>query len=383
MSLFKRALDVLPSAEIDVPLESDLVSALFDVGRIGDACRRADALAERASMAGDRVGELCGKILAGIERSFVEPEGATDQLAALAEQALPVFQAAGDEVALFIGYWALGAVAHMHAENDGAVGAYERAAMHAQQAGLGPKLVGERATCRYFGTTPVPELLAWLDEHEPHAELSVIRSLALAMLGRFDEARTILAEKRARLRDSGAWMELAGTTALPSVEVELLAGNPAAAAELGAEGCRQLEALGERSLLSTAAGELAQALYTLDRLDEADGWATRAAEFGSSDDAITQMLWRQVRAKVLARRGEPQEAEQIAREAVAIGDGTDTPSPHGDAYADLGEVLALAGRADEATTALEQARACYERKGNFASTQRTQKRLAALQAPTA
>ena len=95
------------------------------------------------------------------------------------------------------------------------------------------------------------------------------------------------------------------------------------------------------------------------------------------------MLSRQVRAKVLARRGETQQAERFAREAIALAEGTDQPSQQGDAYADLGEVLALAGRAYEATTALEQARACYERKGNFASTQRTQKRLAALQAPTA
>ena len=45
---------------------------------------------------------------------------------------------------------------------------------------------------------------------------------------------------------------------------------------------------------------LAQALYALDRLEEADAWAGRAAELGASDDAFTQMLWRQVRAKVLA-----------------------------------------------------------------------------------
>ena len=75
------------------------------------------------------------------------------------------------------------------------------------------------------------------------------------MLGRFDEARAILAESRARLAESGAWMELAYTTAMPALEVELLAGDPPAAAELGIEGCRQLEELGERSVLSTAAGE--------------------------------------------------------------------------------------------------------------------------------
>ena len=46
-----------------------------------------------------------------------------------------------------------------------------------------------------------------------------------------------------------------------------------------------LEELGEKSCLSVAAGNLAQALYALDRLDEAEAWAGRAAELGASDDA--------------------------------------------------------------------------------------------------
>jgi hypothetical protein len=38
---------------------------------------------------------------------------------------------------------------------------------------------------------------------------------------------------------------------------------------------------------------------------------------------------------------------------------------HGDALLDLGEVLALAGRRDEAAESLKQARTLYERKGNL------------------
>ena len=128
-----------------------------------------------------------------------------------------------------------------------------------------------------------------------------------------------------------------------------------------------------------AAGNLAQALYALDRLDEADAWAGRAAELGASDDAWKEMLWRQVRAKVLARRGEHAEAERLAREAVAICDETDMLDAQGDVYADLGEVLLLAGKPDEAATALEQALERYERKGNVVSAQRARARLADLE----
>ena len=141
-----------------------------------------------------------------------------------------------------------------------------------------------------------------------------------------------------------------------------------------------MDELGEQSQLSTAAGLLAQVLYALDRLDEADAWAGRAAELGASDDAYTQMLCRQVRAKVLARGGEHAEAERFAREAVAICEETDMLDQQGDVYADLAEVLLLTGKPDEAAAALEQALERYERKGNGVSTQRAQTRLAELQA---
>ncbi len=120
---------------------------------------------------------------------------------------------------------------------------------------------------------------------------------------------------------------------------------------------------------------LAQALYALGRLDEADACAVRAAELGASDDAITLMLSLQVRAKVCARRGEHAEAEQLAREAMAIGDRTDLIDSQGDAYGDLAEVLVLGGKRAEAERALEQALARYTRKGNLVSAERAQASL--------
>jgi len=204
------------------------------------------------------------------------------------------------------------------------------------------------------------------------------RAPALAMLGRFDEARAITASLRMELAERGGKVLLALTTGHVSAEVEELAGNYEAAAELAREGCRLLEELGEQAWLSTALGILALALYPLGRLDEADEWAERAADLGASDDAITQMLWRQVRAKVLAVRGASADAERLAREAVAIGDGTDLISARGDAYADLAEVLVLGDKTNDALDALEQALANYTRKGNLVGIERAQSRLAEL-----
>jgi tetratricopeptide (TPR) repeat protein len=198
------------------------------------------------------------------------------------------------------------------------------------------------------------------------------------MLGRFDEARTILAEARAELAERGAGVLLANITSHESVWVELWAGDPAAAAEFGAEGWRLYLELGEQRFLRNAAGNLAQALYALDRLDEADAWAGRAAELGASAIGLEEMLWRQVKAKVHARRGEHAAAERLAREAVAICDGIEMLNAQGDVYADLGEVLLLAGKPEDAAAALEQAHERYERKGNVVSAQRAQARLAEL-----
>jgi tetratricopeptide (TPR) repeat protein len=106
---------------------------------------------------------------------------------------------------------------------------------------------------------------------------------------------------------------------------------------------------------------------------------SRATALGTKEGPMTQMLWRQVRAKVLARRGEHAQAERLAREAVAIGEGTDMLSDQGDAYFDLAEVMALGARPKDAAEALEQALARYERKENIVLAERVRGRLAELQ----
>jgi len=180
---------------------------------------------------------------------------------------------------------------------------------------------------------------------------------------------------RRELARRGGGVLLANITAFESVWVELWAGEPEAAVTFGEEGFRLHEDLGQLSFQSAAAAYLARALFLLDRLDDADGWARRAAELGVGGEVETQMAWRGVRAKVLARHGAFAEAEGLAREAVAIGDETDALNAQGDAYADLAEVLLSAGRTEEAASAFEQALERFERKGNLASTEHLRARL--------
>jgi class 3 adenylate cyclase/tetratricopeptide (TPR) repeat protein len=386
VSLLERAVALVAADEIDLALEMDLLDALYFAGRGSDVLASARSLAERAAGAGDRIAELCARIKEGRFRLSLEPEGVTEQLAVLLDEALPEFEAAGDDVALYHAYQALGEVRNTHARMDGWRDAYERAAAHAQRAGRPYEFLSERASGRYYGTTPVSELLTWLDEQEARGVwergLEPRRAQALAMLGRFDEARSIMSDVRTNRAERGGGINLAGAFR-HSVDLELLAGDPAAAAEFGQESMRLFDEMGERSLASTTGGLLAQALYELQRLDEAETWALRSAELGASDDKLTQMLSGQVKAKILARRGEHAEAERLAREAVAIGEETDMLDRVAGAYADLGEVLALAGGADEAAAAFAAALGRYERKENLVMAERTRARLAELQTTAA
>ena len=379
LSLLERAA-ALVRGELDIALELDVIDALFWGGDIREALRRAASVAERAAAAGDRIGELCVRIHEGSMRGWLG--GEADQLAALAEDALPSFEAAGDDFALHIAHRALGEVANARGQMDTMVVAYERAAAHAGRAGLPSRFVDYRDMGLFEGSTPVSEVLAWQDEQDEAEWSSPLhgrRAQALAMLGRPEEARALLAELRAKLAERGrSGAERLGHVEQATVAVELLASDPAAAVAAGELGCRLLDEFGQKSILLTAAGNLAQAYCALDRLEEADGWAARAAALGASDDALTQMLWRQARAKISARRGEHGQAERLAREANAIGEGTQMPNAQADAFADLAEVLELAGRSQEAAEALEQALVRYERKENLVMAGRMRDRLSAL-----
>jgi class 3 adenylate cyclase/tetratricopeptide (TPR) repeat protein len=382
IGLLERAAALVPPLELDLALETDLIEALSWVRRGDEALDRARSTTERAAAAGDRIGELCGRIQEGALRTSLDPVGATEELDALIAEALPVFDAAGDDLARRIAYSALGAVANMRAQMDKVVEAYERAEAYAGPAGL-TALVGYQGHGRFYGSTPLTKLLAWQAVQDPREQrsywLRTHRATALAMLGRFDEARALRAEVRQELIERGGDNVLAAVEA-HGIDIELLAGDPAAAVEAGKESCRLNEELGHRSEHSTAAAGLAHAYYEHGHLRQAEEWAARSAELGVSEDAVTQMLWRQARAKVLARRDRHADAEQLVREAIAIGAETDMINAQADAEVDLGEVLLLARRPEEAAEAFEQALRRYERKENLVMAQRMRDRLAALRA---
>ena len=113
---------------------------------------------------------------------------------------------------------------------------------------------------------------------------------------------------------------------------------------------------------------------TEEALELSDRW--RPEDLTVPEDVDAQVDWRRVRAMALARLGRLDEAERLAREAIDTAAATDFTDLHASALVGLGEVLRLAGRAQESTAALEQAVTLFEAKQNLAATQRVRTLLA-------
>jgi tetratricopeptide (TPR) repeat protein len=139
-----------------------------------------------------------------------------------------------------------------------------------------------------------------------------------------------------------------------------------------------LEQMGETGRLSTLAGILADVVYLQERYDEAHSLAELSKRVAAPDDVASQMLWRSVRAKIAARRGDFDVAQALAQEAAALADSTDAFAMRGDVRMDLAEVLRLAGRPEEAAAALKRAIELYEAKGISVLAEKAQAHLSEL-----
>jgi tetratricopeptide (TPR) repeat protein len=222
-----------------------------------------------------------------------------------------------------------------------------------------------------FGPLPVAEGIARCemfaaaeaDDVETQAWCAVARSVLEAMKGEFDRARGLLADGTRALEELGlaVW---AANAAQEAYLIESVAGTPEAAAPALRLGYEALDRMGERGLLSTVAGFLAQALYAQGDYEEAARFSRASEDATAVDDVFSQMLWRISRAKILARRGDLERAEALAREAVRISESTDLLNTRADTLVDLAHVLSLADRRADAVSALEEAARLYQQKGN-------------------
>jgi ATP/maltotriose-dependent transcriptional regulator MalT len=198
-----------------------------------------------------------------------------------------------------------------------------------------------------------------------------------AFQGRFEDAREQVAAGRAIYKDLGQRLDY-GATSILEGEIELLAGDPEAAERVLREGFELLESIGETAYLSTIASELAEAIYRQKRYEEAERFSEVSEQTAAPGDLASQIGWRRTRATVLAQRGEAEQAEDLAREAVDIARRTDHLNTHASALLALAEVLAIGGRPGQAIPIIEEARVLYDRKGNLVMAGKARTLLAEL-----
>ena len=371
ISLLRRA-ESVSGEPLDLAAQVDLVDALFMAGRMSEARELAGSQAAATS---DPVRRHCMLLQEGAYGMYVDPEGASDRLAELVAEALPVFEAAGDDLALHVAYKAKLEAVWMKALMDQSLEAGIRSVEHARRAGSAireSRLLPMLAAAQFHGTTPLPQLVEWLDEQEAagrhHPGFRAQRAIALAQLGRFEEARRLVTDARTEMAERGQTHQVI-VMSLAS-DVEALAGDLEASIATADETIDLLERAGERGWQSTFVAARGHTHYRLGDLDRAESDGRRALDLGSTDDAATQMLARGLLAKVAARRGDAVAAEQLAREGTVISEQTEQLTCSADAYADLAEVLRLIGKEDEAQAANDEALERYERKGHVVGARR-------------
>ncbi|MDQ2933698.1 MAG: AAA family ATPase [Chloroflexota bacterium] len=249
-----------------------------------------------------------------------------------------------------------------------------------------PEMVHWLTASMFWGPTPVEEAIPAMEgliadnPGHPWVESGTRRAIGglKAMRGAFDEARADIATAN-RLADETGLKQIADSSgAMFLAPVELLAGNPETALEAARRSYEAMAATGDLAFSSTAAGHVAQVLGELGRWDEAESYALIATETSAQTDFESQAFGRELRALVLAHRGEMADAERLVREAVAIREQGEYLDPHGDTLSALAEVLRLAGRKGEAVDALSAALALYRQKGNVVKAERTERRIAEL-----
>ena len=365
IGLFERAL-ALVDGDARVELLPALGGALFDAGRMAEAVDVLDEAIQRAS-------DPRLRARAEVEREFVrletETSSSTNRAHRVARAALDAL--AGDDAGECRA-WSLRAQAAWNAgQVERADAAWEQAGRRARDQRERFAILGWRATAAVLGPAPVEQAIARCEAFRDELSISpiavawAINPLASlhAMRGDFSRAEQLLRQANETLAELGSRN---ASVNHHQAFVWLLAGRPERVEAALRPAVATLEAMGGGALLATTSALLAQALYALGRFEDAREACTVAADAAAADDILTQVVWRGVLAKVLARAGEHARAQALAREAVALAEPTDLLTYKADAMLDLGEVLRLSAHVEEAGIAVREGFDLHERKGNLA-----------------
>jgi predicted ATPase/class 3 adenylate cyclase len=383
VNLLERTAALLPPDDpARAPVLPELGLALVQLGLLPEAESLLIEAARSAAEYGDPLAEAHARTAQFFAVVQVQPEAAADDLSRRFDALQETFARASDDLGL-ARLWRARALVHwLNGNTAKAVSAWSRGERHARQAGdeqgRADALVW-LSSAYSIGPTRVPVAIQRCErileqlEYDRRSQALAMRALASlhAMAGRFDAARDLFARGQAIHDDLGVSMHAAA--AHDEAFVARLAGDPATAEALLRPGCDYLQSRGERALLATTAGMLAEALLEQGQDAEASTYTDIAAEDAAPDDLAAQVLWRSVRARLLTRDGDPDEADRLSAEAVELAAKTDFVLDHADTLMARGEVLRAIGQPDGATRSFRKALELYDRKGNVVAAQRARR----------
>jgi class 3 adenylate cyclase/tetratricopeptide (TPR) repeat protein len=386
-NLLRRAAAVAPATDPwRIELLPDLAEALTEHGDFESASAvLQEAMEAAASMADHRLEARIRLSQMHVGFYAAGSVGGLASAVAAVEGVIPILEA-GDDAAGLARAWRLLLGLYMtdgHYEQAGeAAQRLIEFATLAEEVRLVRTGVVNYSVCALHGPTTVADALARCQElvvevaGDRKAEAVVLSVLAVlyAMNGQLDLARPPAARAQENLVDLG--LSITGASlSIESMRVGMLAGDPAAAELELRRDYDTLAAMGETYFRSSVAGLLGHALWALGRFDEADKFAEIGEALSDADDVDSQVIWRTVRAKLMARAGRADDAIAFAQEAVDMAVRTDDIERQADALQDLADILVLAGRTDDEGPPLRKALQLYERKGDVVQAARVRTRL--------
>jgi class 3 adenylate cyclase len=374
VNLLRRAAMLLP------PEDRARANILCELGIAqrwsGDAVAGEATLADALSAARDRNSELRARIEFAHLKLFSDREAEPAQLVKLAAEAIPVFEAHGDDRALGRAWRHVGYVrGSMEGRCADWLEAIEKALPYYRRSGWSASgCASELAAALMYGPVPVSQaidrcgtLLEQGAERVGTAHVLVYLGGLQALAESFDEASVSLAEAEAIYRDLGETFALANNFGRIHGRVQLLAGDPQAAERTFRECCETFEDVRDEAAYSSGAADLGEALYAQARYGEARRWSELAEQHAPAGDIAAQFSWRTLRAKLVAQEGLAAAGEAISLEALGIVERTDLLTYHGEVLLDLARVLFLDDRHVDAVARIEEALALFNAKGNTAS----------------
>ena len=223
-----------------------------------------------------------------------------------------------------------------------------------------------------WGPNPVPRAggrcldvvrLLRITTDSPAVEATSTRCQAVleAFRGRAEAARRMIDSARRTVTELGLRHALLEVEQFAGI-VELVVDDPAAAEPHLRQAYNGFRRMGLDADTAETAALLGRACLALGQEAEADELCTESERL-AGHALKPAMAWRMLRAQLLSRQGDHDEARRQAEAAVALAERTDALVDHGDACLALATVLGTAGDVVGSRAAAERAVDLYERKG--------------------